>query len=73
MPTTKQSKRGGERAGAGRKHADPQLKKERAYIMLPKWIMEKLKKLDEGRNEAAEKALCQFYGWKQPKTGRGEN
>lgn len=66
MTTTKKSKRGGARKGAGRKQADPLLKKERAHIMLPKWMLVKLAELDQGRNDATADALCEKFGWTPP-------
>lgn len=72
MTGQKKEGRGGAREGAGAPKKHPLLKRERAYILLPVWLLDRLKDLDLSKSKEIEKSLCQVHGWQPPTEGELE-
>ena len=60
---------GGKREGAGRKPANPLLKKEMIGLKLPHWLIGRLNGEPESRAVMIENALCEKHGWTPPDVG----
>lgn len=65
MNTKAQSNRGGKRAGAGRKAAPDNLKRETITIRLPRWLIDKLPA--DRRGDLITKAVAKHLLVKPPK------
>ena len=61
------AKRGGKRAGAGRKKADPHLVRVAVPLRLPAWLRDEVEKLPGPRSDVIEAALLKALKLRPPR------
>lgn len=58
--------RGGKRPGAGRPAGPQNLKKIQVNYKLPRWLVEKIRAMDEPAALIIEAAVVEKFGWETP-------